>query len=373
MALDFFAMAKQVTAECAYCNRHTMDLCQCPCRRAYYCDAHCQSDHWAVHRTICGKGRKGKVAQASCSFCGAVSASLKTCRCETVLYCSTVCQAKHHGLHRRTCSAAVTTFRSREPLPSGAFRGNANGAAGDDPAAKGGDGASEKGDGGDDDDDDDDDGRPKFANAEAQTDESCETLLTKASEERRLLMQQRQQNLNGSQAWGQAAKERRQSRSTSIASGSGLGRFDSMRVSTVPAVNDNNALSFSQSQNAASGSMSPNSGRKRAVSFGDGLAGSHEDDEAADGAPGGGGGGGGGGDDDDDDESPGRPATQLVVVRSSEGEDPLVPVGPRYNPDSASDLDVASGSTSRHQSTEASPALVSPSKGADSATAAPAE
>jgi hypothetical protein len=104
---NFVSLTALIGAQCAHCNRRSVTLCQCPCKKAYYCDVGCQRSHWLEHKEICTKAQRHVNARLNrCASCGSLSNVLKICGCGTVYYCSLECQRKHYGVHRRVCTVA---------------------------------------------------------------------------------------------------------------------------------------------------------------------------------------------------------------------------------------------------------------------------
>ena len=112
ITMNFFQMVQQATAQCAHCAEKSLELMQCHCRQAYYCNTTCQRADWPTHKSVCSRARKGPLLHSFCAMCGKASTTLMSCPCENALYCSIQCQQRHFGTHRRTCTVTVTTFRA---------------------------------------------------------------------------------------------------------------------------------------------------------------------------------------------------------------------------------------------------------------------
>ena len=118
----FVGLSQLLSAECGMCGRRSLTLCQCPCKRAFYCDVACQRRHWAVHKLTCTKAQRHTNTRLTrCASCGTLSNVLMICACGTVYYCSLDCQRQHFVVHRRSC--AFEAARLSKPLTGGALSG----------------------------------------------------------------------------------------------------------------------------------------------------------------------------------------------------------------------------------------------------------
>jgi hypothetical protein len=85
---------------CSQCGKvkEMMDSCN-GCRRAWYCDAECQMQHWATHRPLCDV----------CQHCGTVLTKILRCsRCKKAKYCNAECSKAHWSRHKADCVAMQT-------------------------------------------------------------------------------------------------------------------------------------------------------------------------------------------------------------------------------------------------------------------------
>jgi tetratricopeptide (TPR) repeat protein len=85
---------------CSSCGtvKEMMDACN-GCRRAWYCDAECQMQHWATHRPLCDV----------CQHCGTVLTKILRCsRCKRAKYCNAECSKAHWSQHKADCVATTT-------------------------------------------------------------------------------------------------------------------------------------------------------------------------------------------------------------------------------------------------------------------------
>ena len=70
-----------------------MDACN-GCRRAWYCDAECQMQHWAAHMLLCDV----------CHHCNTVLTKILRCsRCKKAKYCNAECSKAHWSQHKTEC------------------------------------------------------------------------------------------------------------------------------------------------------------------------------------------------------------------------------------------------------------------------------
>jgi tetratricopeptide (TPR) repeat protein len=80
---------------CSQCGRvkEMMDACN-GCRRAWYCDAECQMQHWATHMPLCDV----------CQHCATVLTKILRCsRCRKAKYCNAECSKAHWSEHKKDC------------------------------------------------------------------------------------------------------------------------------------------------------------------------------------------------------------------------------------------------------------------------------
>jgi hypothetical protein len=81
------------------------------CRRAWYCDAECQMQHWATHRPLCDV----------CHHCGTALTKILQCsRCKKAKDCNVECSKAHPSGLRGDADKEVKQWRQQSTTVSGA-------------------------------------------------------------------------------------------------------------------------------------------------------------------------------------------------------------------------------------------------------------